>query len=278
MSSSQPNFTSKIWFDEAEKDNPFAANKSYCHGYDVYNDILNKASWAEYLFLLFVGEKPTKFQSSLLEKIAIVLCNPGLRDNSVRAAMNAGVGGSTAASSMISAIATGAGQYGGAREVYSLVESWHSNADDIEKWKKFLKNPNEQRQRVDLWNEYDHAPGFDVNSISCPNTVLSIMSSLCDESPNGAINWLNKNRQGLESHVGYPLSLTSVIAASFFDLGLSAKQSEMLFLILRLPGAAAHSLEQEELGWQKFPFFGKETHLTDDPGPHVNSIQGGGNV
>jgi len=41
----------------------------------------------------------------------------------------------------------------------------------------------------------------------------------------------------------------------------------MLFLLLRLPGAAAHALEQKEHGWRKYPFFGDGLTLTDDPGP-----------
>jgi len=50
---------SKIWKEEPELDNPFAAKKSFCAGYDVYGDILNKASWSEYLYLL-VREAHTK--------------------------------------------------------------------------------------------------------------------------------------------------------------------------------------------------------------------------
>jgi citrate synthase len=29
----------------------------------------------------------------------------------------------------------------------------------------------------------------------------------------------------------------------------------MLYLLLRLPGAAAHALEQKQLGFKRFPFF-----------------------
>ena len=41
----------------------------------------------------------------------------------------------------------------------------------------------------------------------------------------------------------------------------------MLFLLLRLPGAAVHALEQKKLGWRKYPFFGDGLTLTNDPGP-----------
>jgi citrate synthase len=39
----------------------------------------------------------------------------------------------------------------------------------------------------------------------------------------------------------------------------------MLFLLLRLPGAAVHALEQKDYGHKKFPFFRIE--LENDPGP-----------
>ena len=48
--------------------------------------------------------------------------------------------------------------------------------------------------------------------------------------------------------------MSGVAAAAFTDLAFDPQQGEMLFLLLRLPGAAAHALEQYELGWQEFPF------------------------
>ena len=102
----------KIWREEPELDNPFAAKKCFCAGYDVYGDLLGKASWIEYLYLLFMLEKPTEQQAKLLETIAVTIANPGIRDHSVLAAMNAGVGGSTSASVLMAALAVGAGQYG----------------------------------------------------------------------------------------------------------------------------------------------------------------------
>ncbi|MDH3609669.1 MAG: citryl-CoA lyase, partial [Gammaproteobacteria bacterium] len=71
----------KIWREEPEPDNPFAAKKCFCAGYDVYGDLLGKASWVEYLYLLFKLEKPTQEQAKLLEMIAVAIANPGIRDH-----------------------------------------------------------------------------------------------------------------------------------------------------------------------------------------------------
>ena len=42
----------RIWQEEAEPDNAFAALSCHCHGYDVYGDLLVHASWIEYFFSL----------------------------------------------------------------------------------------------------------------------------------------------------------------------------------------------------------------------------------
>jgi citrate synthase len=67
----------------------------------------------------------------------------------------------------------------------------------------------------------------------------------------------------LETATGLPLALSGVAAAALADLGFTPEQGEMLHLLLRLPGAAAHALEQRHYGHKKFPFFALE--LEDDP-------------
>jgi citrate synthase len=75
--------------------------------------------------------------------------------------------------------------------------------------------------------------------------------------------WLERQRPDLEAAAGHPLGMTGVAAAAFFELGLDADQAEMLHLLLCLPGAAVHALEQREYGWRRFPFFGDGLQLVD---------------
>ena len=252
----------KIWREEPEPDNPFAAQKCFCAGYDVYEDLLGKASWAEYLYLLFKLEKPTKEQANLLETIAVAIANPGIRDHSVRAAMNAGVGRSTSASTLMAALAVGAGQYGGAREVYLVMQLWEQCGQDIKQWTESLLNPDEE-ERADIWLPMEHPPGFDPNGVSCPTPVMQILTklaSLTDADSN--LNWLLNNRDQLESALDIPLSIVGVIATSFTDLNLTNDQGEMLYLLLRLPGAGAHAIEQKKNGWKNYPFFSNNVKYT----------------
>lgn len=259
-------YYSNFWEEIAEDDNPFATKAAYCHGYNVYEDILQKATWFEYLYVMFKGEKPTEAQAKLLEKLAIALANPGPREASVRAAMNGGVGGSTHAASLMAALAVGAGQYGGAQEVSTCVTYWQENGFDFASWEKRLLNPNEFHQE-DIWLPYEHAPGFDPNGVHFSSVNQDILKVLLECAPeDGALHWLASQRERFEQILGYPLALSGISAAAFYDLGFDEKVTAYLYLILRLPGSAAHAIEQQAFGWKKFPFFAENIVLKDDPG------------
>lgn len=255
MPKSNFNYITKIWKEEAEEHDPFATKSSYCAGYNVYQDLLGKASWAEYLFLLFRLEKPAAQQTQLLESLATILANPGMRDHSVLAAMNAGVGGSTSAACLIAALGVGAGQLNGAHEVFLAMQYWEACSRDIQKWSQRIKNPI-LPEVADIWEPIEHFPGFNPNARQCATIIidsLEYLSSLSsEESP---LYWLWKNRSQLEFITGMPLNFSGVAAACLHELGFTPQQGEMLFLLLRLPGAAVHALEQSEYGWRKFPFY-----------------------
>ncbi len=257
---------SKIWEEIAEADNPFAAAQCFCAGYDVYGDLLGKATWIEYLFLLFTGERPTQAQARLLETLAVAIANPGPRDPSVHAAMCGGVGGSTHASCLMAALAVGAGQLGGAHEVAIAMDYWQACGRDLPAWIDRLQNP-PQEERADVWTPIEHPPGFDPHGASCATPIRQTLASLSQICPGGALAWLNEHRAALEGIADCPLAMTGVTAAALTDLHFTPEQGEMLFLMLRLPGAAVHALEQCEYGWRRFPFFSNGLELTDDPGP-----------
>ena len=267
MNEKQPEqITTKIWRETAEKDNPFAASACFCAGYDVYGDLLGKATYIEYLYVLFKLERPTSSQAKLLEGLAIALANPGPRDHSVRAAMCAGVGGSTHASALIGALSVGAGNLGGGHEILTAVQYWSECGTDISAWEQHIKEPPEH-DHADVWTAMEHPPGFDPNGVSCTTPVKQTLAYLAGTGTGACLSWLLCNRKKLEEIAGLPLAMSGVAAAAMVDLEFSPEQAEMLYLLLRLPGAAVHSLEQEKLGWRKYPFFADGLKLLNDPGP-----------
>lgn len=254
----------RIWQEEPEPDNAFAAASCHCHGYDVYGDLLVHASWIEYLFLLFRGEAPSPQQARLLEGLALALANPGPRDAAVHAAMCGGVGGSTAASCLMAALAVGAGTSGGAREVRLAMEDWLARGTDLALWQAGLAaSPAENP--ADVWPAPGHPPGFDPHGVRCTKPVVQTLAHLASLDCGPSLSWLQAHRPLLESAAGLPLAMSGVVAAALLDLGFTLAQGEMLHLLLRLPGAAVHALEQMDYGHKKFPFFRIE--LENDPGP-----------
>jgi citrate synthase len=258
---SNPNVVrSSIWNEEPEPDNPFAARAAYCSGFDVYGEMLGQARWVEMLYLLFRSEPPTPAQADILEALAVALANPGPRDASVHAAMCGGVCGSTAASSLMAALAVGAGQVAGGREVFLAMERWAACGTDLHSWCEHLNGL--PAIPGSIWPKPEHSPGFDPHGVSTATPVKQTLSVLANYSSGLFLPWLNENRTEIEAAAGLPLALSGVAAAALADLGFTPEQGEMVHLLLRLPGAAAHALEQRPLGYKKFPFGTVE--LTND--------------
>ncbi|MDF3030156.1 MAG: hypothetical protein K0R03_714 [Moraxellaceae bacterium] len=253
MSAAPAIIRTRIWQEEAEADNPYATRRARCRGYDVYGDLLGQAHWTDMLFLLFRGEAPTPAASALLEALAVALANPGPRDASVHAAMAAGVGGSTAASCLMAALAVGAGGHGGGHEVLLALEGWVACGSDGAAWQRRLAE-GPPAVPGSIWPAPEHAPGFDPHGIATATSVREALATLRRLSPGSCLGFLEDNLALLEASAGRPLALAGVAAAALADLGFTPAQGEMLYLLLRLPGAAAHALEQRDRGFRQFPF------------------------
>lgn len=252
----------RIWHETPEPDNDFATRSALCHGYDVYGDLLGQAGWVEMLFLLLRGEAPSAGQARLLDTLALALANPGPRDAAVHAAMCAGVGGSTAASALIAALSVGAGRSGGAREVWATMQAFAACGQSPSAWERRLAQP--PQEPAGIWPAATHPPGFEAHAPSSSGIVQRTLTMLAPLGDGACLPWLLHSREPLERAAGRGLAMTGVAAAAFVDLGFTPEQGEMLYLLLRLPGAAAHALEQRALGHKAFPFFALD--LQDDPG------------
>lgn len=253
---------SSLWQEQAEADDPYTAAVCRAGGYDVYGDLLGKAGYVDYLYLLFRGEAPSRQASRALEVLAIALANPGPRDPSVHAAMATGTSGTPAAASLIAALAPGAGSHGGAREVLLAMQAFERHGCDTAAWSAALASP-AAPARSGIWPHPEHAPGFAPYGRSCSTPVRQTLGMLAGLLDDGRLAWLARERETLERAAGLPLAMTGVSAAALLDLGFDPAAGEMLTLMLRLPGAAAHALEQGRQGFRQFPFFSLE--LQNDP-------------
>jgi citrate synthase len=257
----------RIWREEAEPDNPFATRRAWCHGYDVYGDMLGRASWMDMLYLLIKGEPPTPAQHRFLDALGVAMANAGPRDPMVHAAMCGGIGGTPAAAALMAALSVGAGQSGGSRDVYLGMKAWaRCHAADPNAWPDILTacQPIAWPDLDDCgWPEIEHPAGFEPLGVGASGIVQTTLSHLASISPGNKLKWLEMHRAELEQRAGLPLGMAGVAAAALSDMGFSPAQGEMLHLMLRLPGAAAHALEQASYGFKQFPF--PDVDLQDDP-------------
>jgi citrate synthase len=170
--------------------------------------------------------------------------------------MCAGAGGAPAAAALTAALAVGAGGAGGAREVLRAMQAWQACGKDVEAWRRYWTEPALRSEKApSIWPVAEHPAGFDPLGVSTPTPVEQLLAKLAALAPASSSAWLLANLSGLELALGQPLSLVGVAAAAFVDLELQPEQGEMLFLLLRLPGAAAHALEQRDGGHKHFPFY-----------------------
>ena len=259
--------TSRTWQETPLPDNPFRPGRCLCAGYDVYGDLLGKAAWTEYLFLLLKLEPPTPAQHRLLDRLAVALANPGPRDHGVQAAMASAAGGAGAAANLIAALAVGAGRFGGGRDVVDSMGLLLASQGDPAYWARQVPDTTarDPGRYDEVWPAAEHVPGFDPFSNQTIPPVRQALDRLAEVSPGPHLGWLQQHLATLEAGTGLGLAVSAVAAAALLDLDLDPEQGEMLYLLLRLPGAAAHALEQRERGWQDFPFYHDGIVLKDSP-------------
>ncbi|MGZ3184631.1 MAG: citryl-CoA lyase [Telluria sp.] len=249
-----------LWQETADPAQPFQAQVCRAAGYDVYGDLIGKASLSDYLWLLLRGERPAPAAARAFNALAVALANPGPRSPSVHAAMAAGASGATAAASLIAALATGAGSYDGSREVFLCMQAWEAGAAAA--WEAATLDP-PAPTRSGIWPASAHPPGFEPAGQPRARPAGQTLDLLAALLPHGRLAWLAQRASVLEDALGCGLALNGVAAAALLDLGFDAQAGELVFLLLRLPGAAAHALEQRRQGYRQFPFFNLE--LSDDP-------------
>ena len=271
MSELEP-ITSNFWQEIPHPKDPFVANRVLCRGYDVFNQILGRADMTDYVCLLLFGEKPSTKQKDMMNRLAVILGNPGPRDPSVRAAMTAAAGGSSPVACLISALACGSGNLAGSHEIQILIRNIQEMQQDTQRWLDYLKQdfPLASSEDEDVFIPIEHPPGFFGAHEYSGDFIQSALNSLCqiDETPQ--LNWTRENFDSLSKAAGCAMQISFVVAAALYDFKLSSEQSEFVYLFLRLPGALAHALEQRDRGWRDYPFHAKGVHFTRKNGEPSN--------
>ncbi len=245
---------SHIWHEVPAVDNPYIAAASYCYGYDV-NELMQKRSYIDVIFLLFRGELPSAAQAELLQQLMIALINPGPRHAATRAAMNVGVGKTDPLHILPIATAVYAGEYSGAKEVETAMTFIEANCErDIAAVV--------QENFSDTHAAVEHT-GFGVRHGGVELMAVKFAQQLHNLDGGGkALAWGNQLAEALT-----PLNknwlITGVAAATLLDLGFSARVGAGFFQLLGAPGLLAQGMEMAGKPILAMPFVSDENYILE---------------
>jgi citrate synthase len=248
---------SKIWSDSPCPDNPYIAQKSLVHGYDVL-DIADNLSFSESIFLNIKGELPSTEQLDLFNGIFSGLSNLGPRHAAVRAVMNAAVSKTHVQNLLPIGMSIASGEFLGAVEVENSIRfiRKHINQPPANVAKNLLSeySPAQEENSV-------IAPGFGsrFGGIDLVSQQLAALLRRRQASDKG-LNWAH---HFCEAMAPAQLSwlITGVAAASFVDLGFTPKAGAGLFQLATAPGMLAHGLEMAAKPITAMPFVDDENYI-----------------
>ncbi len=245
--------TTAITKEVADSNNPFVAIQQLIHGYDLRDLMLHK-SFLDVTYLLIQGKLPSKKESSLLNTLAVALCNPGPRSYPCRAAMVAGVSKSNSGNLLPIGLSVASGHQGGCQEVEKatafIVNNQQTNATELAKslLSKFVVSDEEP----------NIAPGFSSQFGAPHKLICKLALDIHKNHPETRhLAWSLSFSQELENHQ-LSLNNTGLAAAVMADLGIPGREASAFYQFLIAPGIMAHGLEQTHKPITAIPFVDDE--------------------
>lgn len=243
----------KIWKEVASKENPYLAERALCHGYD-FADLIKSRSFIEVVFLLLKGELPSAPQAGLLEKVMLVLCNPGPRHPAVRATMSASVSGVDSVHILPIGLSVLGGEYLGATEVKNSIRFIQKNMrhDPVEVARILREQMPDSAQGL--------APGFGRQFDGIDPLASQFAELLCQEQgAERGLCWGNDFAKVIkDSNQGW--LRTGVAAAAMVDLGFKPDTGACFYQFAAAPGLLAHGLEMAGKPITAMPFVPDEKY------------------
>ena len=250
----------RISCETPSENNPYIAKQVSYYGYDLL-ELLQKRSYVDVLFLLFLGELPSPPQAKLLESLLIALINPGPRHPATRAAMNAGVGKTRPAHILPIAMSVAGGDWLGGNEVSESM-LWLKNnqkEDAITFAKRLLTDMPSERE-----GDWHIAPGFGTRFGTIDIIPQELLRLLAEQPGSGQnLQWTREFSQSL-NHQSLGCLMTGVAAATLLDLGFHPRAGAGLFQLMSAPGLLAHGLELSNKPRTAMPFLSDDNYIIDN--------------
>lgn len=217
-------------------------NKLLLRGYPI-DQLMGKASFAEAVFLALTGEMPTTAQTRLVNAIFVSSIDHGATPPSVLGARNAASTRATLSSSVAAGVLAITHVHGGAVEGAMRVyleahEKMKAGASAEDAAAAILDDLKERGQR---------APGFGHRIHTDDPRTRRLLELSGEAGVKGDFVALAQAMENeLEKRLGkkLPLNVDGAIGVVLCELGVDPALGNAFFIISRVPGLIAHSVEE----------------------------------
>lgn len=249
----------EIWEEQPSPQNPYLAERCRCRGYDLF-DLMGNRSYVDMLYLLFIGELPTKEHARMLETLMIAFINPGPRHPAARAAIYAGCGRTQTSHILPIALSVFSGDHlGGAEATAAMrfLKKHKGNAPEavaeglLQKWAP----PDKGDRRI--------APGFGSRFNGIDPLSQAIAKRLKQLPGCGDFFQWGSAFSGLISQHGMGWLSPGICGAVFLDIGLPPRAGAGLFQLICAPGLLAHGLELADKPIHSVPFLDEDNYIIE---------------
>lgn len=248
-----------VWMEDPSPRNPFYPDRSYCHGYDFYHELLEHHSWEELTFLHMRGELPDSNEKRCFSLLLASVMNSGPRSNQNRAAMSAAVGGCPPGASLMAGMGCSQGDLEGGGAVESCMNMLLSLAAEEEAWL-----PQELAKR---WGGGFQVPGFGLFYGEKERNAFLVIKKIRGTGigQHRYLSLFKSLEVAIREDLGHYIRIYGVFAAGLLDLGFSPPQGHGLYMIASASGMLTHLCERYDDHWTEYPHWFKEGEYVYEP-------------
>ena len=208
-------------------------------GYSI-DEIMEKLSFAEAVFLLLKGELPTKAEAEIMNAILVSTIDHGPTPPSVLAARTVMSGGNPINAAIAGGVLAIGDTHGGAIEQAArILQEWAKRGEDFATVSgELIKWLDETGMRMPGFGHQLH--GKDPRTIKLfemaeRNGLAGKHIELCRTLESALEKKLAKS---------LPININGAVAAVMSDIGLDWRLGKGIFIISRVPGLLAHAFEE----------------------------------
>jgi len=209
-------------------------------GYDIA-DIMDNMSYAEAVYLILKGERPTKAEAALMNAILVASIDHGASPPSVLGARTVISGGNSLNAAVAGGVLVIGDTHGGAIEQSArIMQEWATKNGEI----SLLAS-----QLVDWMKENKRRmPGFGHRVHKIDPRTGKLFAIAGQHGFSGRhIELCKAIETTLEKKTGrkLPINVDGAIAAVISDMGFDWRLGKGFFIISRVPGLIAHAYEEQ---------------------------------